>query len=215
LKPLKPIARIRYLFAFAGFLAGALPGHSSVLFDNGAPLILGGGQSITHFEGAENFPLSTSATIEGARIYLLGNYQTNTLTWTLYGDGGSIPGAVLATGTNPTWTASVYTLFAGFIPYYQFDFDLPSVSLAPGTYWLGVSFSGSDPAAAEWVQSTTSNTETEATRIIGGSWGTGGEQLAFEISGTPLSAPEPVTSTFLISGFLLMFAPRLRRKGRR
>jgi len=138
--------------------------QSAQLYDNGPPDKKNGSE-MTHWIEADDFKLPEAARLNGVKFWnfeIAGFFQ-GTLVWQIYSDsGGNGPGLLLFSGStgNLNHTATGFTVFGAFEEFVT-TFDIPSVPLPRGTYWLALH---NGPLS----NNTSKNVFWEATANIGG-----------------------------------------------
>ena len=111
---------------------------AALIYDQGAP-DLQEGFEITHFKEADQFTLSAAAILGNVKFWDIeasADFQSSIL-WEIRANSQSnLPGAVLFSGTstNLTHVATGRDAF-GYLEFVD-SFDIGSVSLPAGTYWL-------------------------------------------------------------------------------
>ena len=113
---------------------------AKTLFDNG-PTDQRNGSEMTHWIETDDFILSEPARLDKVTFWDLEitGYFSGSIVWQIYSDNAGLgPGQLLYSGsaTNLTHTATglVVTGFKEFVN----SFDIVPISLARGTYWLGL-----------------------------------------------------------------------------
>lgn len=209
-------------FVAKALLAAALSpalASAQVVYDNGAPNASGGNE-MTQWVQAEDFTLASATTITGIRFWGFGftpsAYQ-GSIVWSIYGNNGSQPGALLFSGTSfdaPIDQGAV----ANANQDNQLQFDIATnFALGAGTYWLGLHngpLTTTNRADFYW-QNTASNgslTGREDAAPFGDNgWSNNGEQHAFQLSATT-TVPEPSTYALMGSGLAALLLVRRRRR---
>ncbi len=137
------------LIARAVFVPAALalilsPARADViLYVNGAPNH-SDGANITGFVGADDFTLSSAATLTGGTFWSSANSDpfgasfSGTIGWAILTDSGGTPGTILASGSDsaPVLTDTGVQIFG--TEEWRIDFSLGAVNLGQGTYWLAL-----------------------------------------------------------------------------
>ena len=107
--------------------------------------------------GAENFSLSSAATIKDISFYSVRNdndhdpYQLLGVDWLMMEDSGRNPGSVIAGALNDDYAASyfgsgtAYPSNTGSIDHWKYDIDVENFVIGPGDYWLGFRLPRPDP----------------------------------------------------------------------
>ncbi len=193
----------------------ATPGHST-LITNGVPDPNGASLDTNGHIGAESFTLSATMTIRGIEFANSEYTPTfnDTLSYYIYSNNGFFPDQLLAQGTNPQISKTFLTNGGVLgISSVLYDFNLNSpVTLGPGTYWIGLNFSGS--AFSSWLATKTPNAQLDAAAPPGTSnWGLGALQVYLGISDTPLvtsAAPEP--GSLILGGVGLALVLLIRKR---
>jgi hypothetical protein len=192
------------------------PAAHATLLTNGTPSTAGEGLTVNTFMGAESFMLSIAETvqaIEFAEEEFVPGF-TDTLNYAIFDNSGFFPGTMVAQGSNPV-LSTTYLVNGGNtgVSDLLFDFNLNTpVTLQPGTYWVGINFSGSQ--FAEWLATTTPNSQLSAGAPAGTTnWNLDAVQLYIGVSSTPLvRTPEPGSTLFVGVGMMLVMAGYRRRR---
>jgi hypothetical protein len=114
--------------------------RAETLFDNGAPSLLEGNE-MTYWREADSFTITEPVILGSVRFWELQARATSFhgfFLWEIRANSvTNTPGVLLATGTS-TELARIATGRAAFVIYPEFvnTFELPSIALSPGTYWL-------------------------------------------------------------------------------
>jgi hypothetical protein len=191
------------LFFFA-LVSAALSSRAGLLLDNGAP-DLSDASEMTHWIDANQFTLSSNSILWQVRFWdaeASTSFQ-GTVYWEIHSDnGGGVPGPVLFSGlsTNVTHSATGRAIFGAY-PEYVDNFDLPSVFLGTGNYWLVLHngpLSNNLGRDIFWEQAINSSTAPSLTQPapFTGPWESNGasSQLAFQLYGVPDTAKAKVTA---------------------
>jgi hypothetical protein len=199
----------------AVMMLAATPGRSA-LITNGMPDSNGASLDINGHIGAESFTLASTMTIRGIE-FANSEYTplfNDTLSYFIYSNNGFFPDQLLAQGTNPQ-LSKTFLVNGGILGIssvlYDFNLNAP-VTLGPGTYWIGLNFSGN--ASSSWLATQTPNAQLDAAAPVGTTnWGLGALQVYLGISDTPLvatAAPEPGSLTLELVGLTLVLFGRKR-----
>ena len=165
---------------------------------------------MSSFEAAESFTLSAGETIRGIEFADedFAPSFSGTLNYYIYSNSGFFPGTLLAQGSNPALSRS-FVMNGGTqgVSIVRDDFNLITpLSLNPGTYWVGLNFSGG--SFSVWDETTTPNAQLSAGTPVGTmNFNLDAVQLYLGISDTPLApvaAPEP--GSILLAGLGLAAA---------
>lgn len=178
------------------FISGAVV-DAALIYDNGSPDLINGFE-ITHWRQASQFTLGTGAILGNVRFWDLeasSAFQSSIL-WEIRSNSASnIPGAVLFSGTSVNLTHVVTGRNANPYPEFVNSFDLSSVSLPAGTYWV-VLHNGplSNNTSKDIFWETAINTSTLPSLSdlapFAGNWESNNyngslSQLAFQLNGVP------------------------------
>jgi hypothetical protein len=144
-------------------------------------------------EGVFTMPFGATLTnVEFWTLQAPDSYKNGALTWQICLEKSCLPGSILSSGNFFLSEATVgFVNVAGFGTN-EFDntFPVGNLSLGPQTYYLDIfDSSGKDTFGVFWA---TSNPDT----------------LAFELTGTPDSVPEPTTFVLLGAGLAGLLALR-------
>ena len=199
----------------SAFMAAATPMHATaaVVFDNGAYNEGGGGEAQAA-AFADDFVLSAAATIRRANLVVRETNphswdQTN-LTWYMFSDGGTQPGALISSGS--ALNIQVVNLGPGqFSPRdllnVSFDLDTP-LALGAGTaFWFGLHF-GTDfvSPGVQWLSSNTPTGDSvalSADPVASSGWVSGAGDLNFQLLDNG-QVPEPSTLFLVLAGVALL-----------
>ena len=128
-----PLIAIALLFSAAAHAA-------DVIFDNGVSN-QDDGWEMTQFYEADDFSIAERTQLSGFKFwnYARTGYFTGTITWEIYADIGGSPAHLVANGASSasTHTPTGFSLF-GLLFEAVTTFDVPPVTLDPGTYWLAL-----------------------------------------------------------------------------
>jgi hypothetical protein len=198
----------------SGATAEAAP---SLIYDNGSP-DLQEGFEITHLKEANSFTLSAGAILGNIKFWDLefANDFQSSVFWEIRSNTPSnTPGSVLFSGTSTNLTHTATGRNAMPYPEYVITFDIGSVSLPAGTYWL-VLHNGPLSYNANlnivWETATTSRSDPtygdEAP--FNNNWESNSidnspSQMAFQLTGVPESLRPVITAI----GFTMTGAPRV------
>jgi len=180
------------------FTVLAAPAWGSISF-NGSPGTIGGGIFIDTRVGAEFFDLSATTTLRGVEFVAELPGVPSTFDWYIFDNSGFFPGAILAQGENPLMSITPLNQFLSIV---DFDLNTP-VTLAAGTYWVGVNAPGQ---FGIWGATTTPDNQNSGGHplpLSSGGWTLNGVQLYLGVSDTELVAPEP--GSMLLAGLGIAF----------
>ena len=179
---------------------------------------------MTQWIQANSFTLGSAATVGSVEFWsavdpTVGVYN-GSISWAIYADAGGSPGATVASGNtsavNMTATGNVV---AGFLSEFDNTFSIGSVSLAAGSYWLGLHNGPlSDQSRAEYYWETTSadigTVGMESIAPFTGGFTSNVQWHAFNLFSATTSVPEPSSLTSagaaVLAGLGLTFWRRRR-----
>jgi len=211
---MKRLVRVLTAAAFVTAVAGRVSA-APIPFDNGAPNQVDG-FSLSDFSEADDFVLTQLSAVTDFHFWNLQGSEADylgSITWTIFANNGSAPGAMLATGAaTPTRTATGNAV-AGFAEVAN-DFNVPAILLGAGRYWLGLHdgpLSATDFLDFYWETTNPNGTFSSSglDLVGGGGWQPNSAQLAFNVTGVPV--PEP-TSLVLMSTAVALLARRRKRR---
>jgi len=184
---------------------------NATLIANGTPSTNGGGLVMSSFLAAESFTISSAISLQAVEFAdtEFSPAFNDTLSYYVFDNNGFFPGNLLAQGTNPL-LKKTFLVNGGStaISTVLYDFNLNSpVNLSPGTYWIGLNFSGAQQGV--WDSTTTPNAQLSVSEPFGtNNWVLQADQVYVGICATPLvasAAPEP--GSLLLGGLgIIAFA---------
>lgn len=196
-----------------GFLV-SLTANAGLIYDNGAP-DQASGNEMTQWIQAEDFNLANPEILTDIRFWNIedpaaAGYQ-GSITWQIYSDSAGMPDTVLFSGTVSPTRLATGLLVSDSFQEYQNDFSVGSISLAAGTYWLGLH---NGPLAtdtrSEFYWETTSGGpnpvsygQEDETPFGDGAWFNNSREHAFQLYNV---VPEPST---LLGGSVMALAAGL------
>jgi len=207
----------RFFFVTLLSTVWLLPANSEAVvtfYDNGAPNLLAG-FDLTYLKEANRFTLSADVVAKSVKFWTIEPDTTqwaNLVFWEIRSNtAANVPGTVLFSGNSTNLTHVATGRNANPYPEYVVTFDLSSVSLPAGMYWLVLhngalsNNSSNNPGDIMW-EATTKNTSDPAYRASFGDltpftndWqsnddvpNTGGSEFAFQLIGTV----KPKVTTF-------------------
>lgn len=201
--------------------AGARPAAAQVVaYDNGAPNGVNGNE-MTQWVQADDFLLPTATNITGVRFWAIDDLENGpgyqgSIVWTIYGNGGTNPGAILhRAAVVPTRIFDHATTFGSS---YKYDFATGGLALAPGTYWLGLHNGPltTDSHADTYWESTADNATIRGNEDIApfdsGLWFNNENEHAFKLFTETGVVPEPGSLALLATGGMPLLGFLRRRR---
>jgi hypothetical protein len=175
---------------------------------------------MTQWIQAEDFTLATAAKITDVHFWSVegqSSYQ-GSVSWGFYSNVGGVPGALIASGNTSavTRTATGNSLFFG--TEFLNDFDILPVSLAAGSYFLGLhnGLSSVDSRSEYyWETQSTSvgaNGQEDVSPFGVGSWFDNGHEHAFYLTGEATTNPVPEPSSIALVGLAMCGIGIARRR---
>ena len=147
--------------------------QAGIVFNNGAPNQVYG-VNMSGNVVAENFSLGSTTDITNLRFWSIqsapGDYS-GSLSWAIYSNAGTAPGAVLQSGFSSA-AATATGLSTGF-GYQEFVFDISTLfQLVAGNYWLGLANNPLNPGSPSEMlwETTDAKIDADARYLDGAAW---------------------------------------------
>ncbi|MEY2486325.1 MAG: hypothetical protein QOH39_1973 [Verrucomicrobiota bacterium] len=210
-----------FLVLLAAFFIPSADGSNQLLYDNGSPNLVDG-FALTHWKEANSFTLNAASILQNIKFWdieFASDFQS-TVFWEIRSNAANnTPGGVLFSGTSTNLTHVATGRHDSPAPYpeYVITFDIGSVSLPVGTYWLvlhngPLSYTASlSTDNIVWETATTSRSDPSFSdeAPFNNNWesnaANGPSQMAFQLNGVPESYRPRVT----VLGFNNMGAPQI------
>ncbi|HUQ90112.1 MAG TPA: PEP-CTERM sorting domain-containing protein [Bryobacteraceae bacterium] len=189
------------------------PAYSATIYDNGPPNQADGSE-ITGFVQAEDFTLAASSTFDSIRFWTLEDATSfsGSILWWIYSDNNGEPDSILFSGTGVPEREP--TLLTGLsLAEYLNRLSIPSVTLAPGTYWLALHngpISNGEGAQMFW-ETADPNASVNFGQELGlpeGTWTSNSLEHSFQLANSDI--PEPGTMMLGITALAAFAAARRR-----
>lgn len=147
------------------------------------------------YEVSDSFDLAQASTLTGV-TFDGWNYRDETATsvdWRILDGSPEFGGAILFQGTGALSATFTGDIGFGFYPIDTYAFDLPSVHLGAGTYWLTLA-NAQGASVTYWDQSSGAS---QAYQTQGGEV----PSHTFSVTGTSGAVPEPAAWALMLTGF--------------
>ena len=197
-------------FAIFSLAIAQLAGAATV-FDNGAPNLQNAAASDlgNGFTSYENFILGGTTTLRSVQwwgIYFPGNTASaDSFTVSIYANNAGQPGSAVAGPLSVAATRQVTSnTVGGTWDLYLYDAVIPDTVLGAGTYWLSIVNNTSGADSWYWATSASSGDARQNTGALN-------LELAFNLSDTASTVPEPSTYLLSAAGLAGIFLAARRR----
>ena len=181
-------------------------GGAQVLHDNGVPDEQQGFSIFPPYAVADNFTLTSDATVGSFQWYVMRHgtdgpaTTTDSYEWKIFSDMAGAPGSVLFSGAVANQSAMKTSYAAGDLyEMYLFDTPIGNLPLSAGTYWLSIGDQSSPDGAAYWANSSQQGDAVQS-EDGGATYAPINVELAFTISGATVTTPEPASIVLVATG---------------
>ena len=207
MKRIAPVLALLRLLVASGNEAGA-----DLIYNSGAPSFAGGAAISGGEISAGFFSLGADTTLTEVKFVSLDQPVVSpTLGWFVYDDTGGTPGQVVASGTA-TSTKAFLQLGFGPFDYDRNDFAVPGLTLAAGSYFLGLNDAADSSKVngqfpRNWALNTPVSPNLVAQRTGTGPWQAfPSSGVSFQLFGSPATLTTPEPSTLVYSGTAVAMA---------
>jgi hypothetical protein len=214
--------RWHFLFVFGLVMAGASQAQAGLLYSSGPPNEEDGNE-MTEWIQANSFTLSSAATVSSVEFWSIVNTSAGgyngSISWSIYANSGGAPGATVASGNTSSVSITATGNTVTGLTEFDNTFSIGSVSLAAGSYWLGLHNGPlSDQTRDEYYwEATSSNIGTAGEESIApftGGFATNSTWHAFNLFSATTTVPEPSSLISAGTAVLAGLGLTIRRRRR-
>lgn len=178
--------------------------NAGIIYDNGGASDGDSGNETTQWVQADDFNIASGGTVGGAGVFIGAtggdplSVWDGTLEYFLFSDGGTTPGALLASGNGvnvSTADTGISWCCSGNAWLFEFEFESGFTAAAGTDYWLGIHLSSNyDRDELYWIaQAGSSGNQSESEGGTFDNWTNGSVERAYYLTDGAASVPAPAS----------------------